>query len=148
MRGKTPKITVHCKHEDNSNEYILKCCLMENNDFEVTLFNTITNQTNKLLINDFNELKNKDFAERVRELYKFCLKTEKQYQNRSGSDCFPISFGRKSKIKCDSSALTTQQPTISSQTLRSIQIEGIGQASQVLVQYLFYSTNYLIHSFK
>ena len=95
VRGKTPKITVNCKNEDNSNEYILKCCLMENNDFEVTLFNTITNQTNKLLINDYNQLKNKDFVEKVREIHKFCLKTEKDLmtnEKRTGIDCFPHQF--------------------------------------------------------
>ena len=138
VRGKTPKITVHCKIDDKINEDILKCCLMENNDFEVTLFNSNTNQTNKLLINDFNQLKDKEFAKRVEELHKFCLKTEKDLQNeenRSRVNCFPISFGRKSKIKTDSTqTLSTEQPLISSQALRSIQIEGIGQASQVCLR--------------
>ncbi|CAG2110467.1 unnamed protein product [Medioppia subpectinata] len=52
-------------------------------------------------------------------------------RNRTGIDCFPICFGRKSKIKTESTqTLSTQQPFISSQILRSIQIDGIGEAAQ------------------
>ncbi|CAG2116160.1 unnamed protein product, partial [Medioppia subpectinata] len=53
-------------------------------------------------------------------------------RNRTGIDCFPICFGRKSKIKTESTqTLSTQQPFISSQILRSIQIDGIGEAAQL-----------------
>ncbi|XP_054156143.1 serine/threonine-protein kinase PLK4-like [Oppia nitens] len=146
VRAKTPKVTVYPKNDDksnnnNNNEYILKSSLMENSDFEVTIFNSTTNESKKVLINDFmnnnnnnNTLKLAKFGQRVKQLYEFCLKTEKDFQNsgdRSGIDCFPITFGRKSKIKSDSSTTTLSPSQISSQILRSIQIDGIGEASQL-----------------
>ncbi|CAG2181622.1 unnamed protein product, partial [Oppiella nova] len=138
VSAKTPKITIHCKNDDNSDEYIVKACLMENNDFEVTVMHVLTSESKKVLANDCQQLSQTVFKKRAKELREFCLKTEKEFQNsgdRTGIDCFPISFGRKSKIKTDSQSmqtLSTQQPVISSQSiLRSIQINGIGEASQL-----------------
>lgn len=134
VRGKTPKITIH-----TNNERIVKCCLMENNDFEITLHRKDTDQTTKILVNDFNQIEDKNLRKRVEELHSFCLKTEKDMKlshKRSGIDCFPITFGRKHKIKSDCSQSQSQQHLISSQTLRSIQIEGIGEASQVFIDRL------------
>ncbi|CAG2165989.1 unnamed protein product [Oppiella nova] len=138
VSAKTPKITIHCKNDDNCDEYIVKACLMENNDFEVTVMHALTNESKKVLANDCQQLSQTVSNKRAKELREFCLKTEKEFQNsgdRTGIDCFPISFGRKSKIKTDSQSmqtLSTQQPVISSQSiLRSIQINGIGEASQL-----------------
>ena len=140
VKGKTPKITIHTK-----NENIVKCCLMENNDFEVTLYRPDIDQTNKMLVNDYNQIENTSLRKRVKELHSFCLKTEKELKvnhKRNGIDCFPITFGRKSKIKSETSqSHSSQQQIISSQTLRSIQIEGIGEASQVLIKLLLQSSN-------
>ncbi len=135
VKAKTPKITIYCKNEDNSEEHIVKCCLMENRDFETTLFNRVRNENYKVLVNDYNNGNHRKFGERIIELRDYCLQMEKQLEitrNTTGIDCFPASFGRKNKTKSDSTqTVSTQQPFITSQLLRSTQIKGIGVASQV-----------------
>jgi len=145
VKAKTPKITVYCKNEQ-SNEYIVKCCLMENSDFELTVFDSVRNENYKILVNDCNA-SHKKFGKRVPELHDYCIEMEKQLEttrNRTGMDLFPACFGHKNKIKTDSPQTLSTQPFISSQILRSTQIKGIGVASQVLIA----SLNLNLHFFK
>lgn len=140
VKAKTAKITVHCsdwfrqENNDLSNEYISKCVLMENGNFEATLHNEMIKENYKFIFNDQHSLKPniERYKSKLEHLFAKVCVVEKELTNISCElkmNMFPITLGMNRKI-FEQSGVNLDGIT-TSQILRSIQIDGIGHATQV-----------------
>ena len=153
VQGKTAKITVHCgKWFKESGavvhkEYISKCALMENGNFEVTLHNTVLNEDFKFLLDEHLSKNLERYRGKLNDLRKRLIQVESEFTELSietKNDLFPISFGLNDKVqelynkdrngtrqRHSSGNKETSKALTNSQVLRSMQINGIGMATQV-----------------
>lgn len=153
VKAKTSKITVHCgkwfKENNHSGTlkdlYISRCALMENGDFEVTLHNLVLKQDFKHLLNEHLPKNLERYRSKLEDLQERLLQVEREFTELSyelKNDLFPIVFGLSDKVHeisskpANTKLKETEAPivTTNSQVLRSMQINGIGLATQVSVE--------------
>ncbi|RWS23847.1 serine/threonine-protein kinase PLK4-like protein [Leptotrombidium deliense] len=128
LKSRNAKVIFHL-HENNivrcairGNLTVVKCCLMENNTFEVTFLNT---RSEKFTLNS-QLLKSRD-DERLMALVKKyrenCIEIEqrmKKFEDESGVNSFPVIIGKKPKHKNLGGGYTSDF---------SITVDGIGSVS-------------------
>lgn len=146
IKSKTAKITVHCgkwfkESCNHKTEYVSRCTLMENGDLEATLHNEVLKEDFKFHITDQLSKNLEKYRQRLKELQAKLVDVEQEFTEMSvemkTDHLFPISFGFNEKI-CElykknikdvkKNGLTSAQ----SQILRSMQINGVGLATQVM----------------
>lgn len=146
IKSKTAKITVHCgkwfKESCNFNkEYVSRCALMENGDFEITLHNEVLKEDFKFHITDQLSKNLEKYRKSLEELQAKLLDVEREFKEMSvemkTEHIFPISFGFNEKIcelykKNMKDVKKKDSTNTQSQVLRSMQINGIGLATQVI----------------
>lgn len=154
IKSKTPKIVIYCKaksrskmNDSNSKKnLILKCSLMENGNFEVTLFDELKGSIYKMNIISFQQIEdNNSLNLEIKNLYNHCLFLEdslESLERSSGISSFPLTIGSKLKIHSKSDANTFQNNAIDMFSLssnnfsRSVCINGVGMAYQVNFYYI------------
>lgn len=137
VKAKTPKIIFYSTNDRNSddNTSIVKCCLMENSDFEVSLQDNAKNEVHKMIFNESTNLSDAALRLQLLDLRDKCFQIERQLEDTkrlTSVECFPAVLGPKNKIKRNEKIQISMLPSItSSHVLRSVSIKGIGVASQV-----------------
>ncbi|KAH9400400.1 Serine/threonine-protein kinase plk4 [Tyrophagus putrescentiae] len=141
IKSKTAKITIHCEKlfkensDSNNMEYISRGILMENGDFEVTLFNKVLKEDFKFKITDQLPKNLEKYKPTLEVLQSRLLDVEREFTEMKSAEMnkdhiFPISCGFNDKI-CELLKKKNEFPSVTqSQILKSMKIDGIGLATQ------------------
>ena len=151
VRSKTRKIIINCgdwlnktnNRFDNSDskKFINKCILMNDGHFEVNVYDGILNENSTYQLDEISKSLDHDLKQNVNKLYELYSTTMKLEQTleiqskKLGIDLFPITIGIDSKLfETSSSRLSENNSFLTSKILRSIPVNGIGHAIQVIEQ--------------
>lgn len=145
IKSKTAKVTIHCekllKENSENKEYISRGTLMENGDFEVTLFNKVLQEEFKYKITDKLPKNLDKYLQTLEVLQSKLLDVEREFTELKSTEInkdhiFPISCGFNEKI-CEliqkKHVKKVDFSITQSQVLKSMKIDGIGLATQVNV---------------
>lgn len=159
VQAKTAKITFHCEsiientesmrktstNEDTKKEFISKCILMENGDFEVTIHNQLLNEDFKFLFENNGKMSKKyyKYRSKLENIHQIVLESEMKLMQLSSEfqiDLFPITsgidrqicrmIGRVEKAEIESKPIMEEEDQ--SKILQSIHINDIGCATQFM----------------
>lgn len=149
IKSKTAKITIHCekllkenaKNNDNNNEYISRGTLMENGDFEVTLFNKVLKEEFKFKITDQLPKNLEKYRQTLEVLQAKFFYVEREFTEMKSAEInkdhiFPISCGFNENIYellYKNNGMKNKFENTQSQVLKSMNIDGIGLATQVML---------------
>ena len=134
VKAKTAKVTLHFQNNVISeNKQISKVCLMESGDLEISIVDTANNNYEKISADEHFSNFNSNLVKHVSDLKNRCKQIENQLMKISrlcGFECFPVSIGQRFVHK-KPDIITSINPSTFSTTLRSVNINGIGVASQL-----------------
>ncbi|KAI1291940.1 Serine/threonine-protein kinase PLK4 [Halotydeus destructor] len=149
VKTKTAKIIYNCQDTckvssidlKGNRNVIVKCCVLESGDFEVTVRDRVSNELQRITYRENYEGENPNLTTQIQDLREHCMHIEMQLDKlskKTGFDSFPLTIGKRNKpsVKFKSpdvgySTMYSKSSHCSSNFLKSLNIQGLGTVTQL-----------------